>query len=133
MKKVLLLLFIMLLTAGCDELMEKFVQIHYFIIFRNYSNQTVYFYAEYILPDTLPSTNRPRWIKEVASGKKKEFSDYDVNDREFKRMKNERLTLFVLDKRVVDTYDWEYIRENNMILKRYEFFSHEVGLYVTFQ
>ena len=41
--------------------------------------------------------------------------------KEFKRLRNERITLFVLDKSVVDTYEWEYIRENNMILKRYEF------------
>ncbi len=118
MKRMLLFLFgTVLLLGSCEKLMN----VKHLIYFENKSNQTIYYYAEYILPDTMLSVNKPHWLKKVAPGQIREFYDSEVNDKEFKRLRNERITLFVLDKSVVDTYEWEYIRENNMILKRYEF------------
>ena len=124
MKKniLLLLLGMFLLFGSC----EKLIPTYYSIRVHNNSDQTIYYYAEYILPDTTLSINKPRWLYKVNPGKADEFYDSDVNDEKFKRMKNERITLFVLDKNVVDTYEWEYIRENNMILRRYEFLIKEL-------
>jgi hypothetical protein len=113
---------LLLLLGSC----EKLIPVYYTIRVRNNSNQAIYYYAEYILPDTMLSINKPRWLGKVNPGGKDEFYDNDVNDEKFKRMENERITLFVLDKNVVDTYEWEYIRENNMILRRYEFLIKEL-------
>jgi hypothetical protein len=122
-KNILLFLFGMLLLLGsCEKLMPGRQAIYV----RNNSSRTIYYYAEYILPDTMLSVNKPRWLKEVAPGGIREFYDSEVNDKEFKRLDSgERITVFILDKTTVNTYKWEYIRENNMILKRYEFNEEE--------
>jgi hypothetical protein len=122
-KKIFSAVMLLLLLTSC----EKLVPMRQAIYVRNNSSQTIYYYAEYILPDTMLSVNKPRWLKEIAPGGIREFYDNEVNDKEFKRLDSgERITVFILDKNVVDTYEWEYIRENNMVLRRYEFLIKEL-------
>ena len=109
---------LLLLFGGC----EKLIPHRYSIRVQNYSDQTIYYYAAYILPDTLLPVNKPHWLKKVNPGQRREFSDKEVGDLKFKRLDNgERITLFILDEKVVNTCEWEFIRENYMILRRYEF------------
>ena len=128
MKPIIKVIFciIILFNASCDfEWMAT--DKAYLIRVRNNSNQSVYYYTEYILPDTMLSVNKPHWLREVPSGQQREFYDTEVNDKKFKRLKSgERITLFILDKDIVETHKWEYIRENDMTLKRYEFNYQEL-------
>jgi len=115
MKPIIKVIFciIILFNASCDfEWMAT--DKAYLIRVRNNSNQSVYYYTEYILPDTMLSVNKPHWLREVPSGQQREFYDTEVNDKKFKRLKSgERITLFILDKDIVETHKWEYIREND--------------------
>jgi hypothetical protein len=125
MKKISLLLglvSLLLLFGSC----EKFADRWYFIRVENNSSYPIYYHAAYILPDTMLSVNKPDWLRRVAPGEMREFYDHEIGDPKFERMYNERLTLFILDESVVDTCDWRYIRENNMILRRYEFLIKEL-------
>ena len=112
----------MLLGGSCEKLIPHW----YAIDVENRSSQTIYYYAAYILPDTLLPVNKPDWLKKVGTRQRRLFYDREVGDLKFKRLSNgERITLFILDEKVVNTCEWGYIRENNLILKRYEFNGDE--------
>ncbi|MDR0507685.1 MAG: hypothetical protein LBH32_12850 [Dysgonamonadaceae bacterium] len=106
-----------LLFTGCP------IDIEYSIRIYNQSNSNIYVYAAYILPDTLLPTERPNLI-EIAANQKhsSSISDNYVNDIRFKRLeKGDTLTIFILDKNVIDNNLWNTVRANNMILKRFNF------------
>jgi hypothetical protein len=51
-----------------------------------------------------------------------------IKDPKFKRLeRGETLTIFFIDKDVVDKNEWTVIRESNMVLKRYEFNTDDKG------
>jgi hypothetical protein len=93
----------------------------------NNSPQAIYAYANYILPDTVLPTVKP-FLIQVPNGKITIGSIYDedVGDPEFKRLKKDRLTVFILSKDTVDKYAWDIVRDKYMILKRYEFNAKEL-------
>jgi len=62
---------------------------------------------------------KPNFI-EINSGKTGYIYGDDCNDPGFIRIKTEKLTIFVLNKDTVDKYPWSYIRNNYVLLKRYE-------------
>jgi hypothetical protein len=120
MKKVCLLFYFSLLLTACPVDMEKIIWV------RNYSSQTIVVTAEYILPDTMLSFN-PGNMKTINANQKDMIDGSAVGDRYLKRMeRGERLTVFILSKDSVDICSWEYIRRNNVILKRYEFNAEEL-------
>jgi len=119
--KIFYLLLSLLLT-GCP--MDR----AYFIRIKNHTNYTIYAYAEYIFPDTLLSANKP-FLLEIQSNKIGNIHGYHVNDDTFSMLEGGRiLTFFILNKDSVDSYSWEYIREQNVILKRYEFNWEELEM-----
>ena len=123
MKKISLLFILAFLLTACPMDSYEIIWV------KNNSNQTIVVTAEYILPDTLLMEN-PAFLKVVDVNQNIGInaSDY-LNDRYLDRMKKgEKLTLFVLSKDSVDSYLWKYIRENNVILKRYEFDWAELQL-----
>jgi len=116
MKKIKLLFSIVILLTACPMDTAELLWI------KNNSNQTIVVTAGYVLPDTL-LTERHNFLITIDINQSKmiKATEY-LDDRYLDRMKKgERLTLFVLSKDSVDTYSWEYLRENNIILKRYEF------------
>jgi len=120
MKKISLLLCLLVLLTACP--MDRGACIHV----KNNSNQTIVVTAEYILPDTL-WPKQPLFLTTINSNQSRIIYDSDVNDGYLQRMeKGERLTLFVLSKDSVNSHSWEYLRENNVILKRYEFNADEL-------
>jgi len=113
MKKTYLLLFVFaLLLSGC---LDKW----YCFYIKNNSEQTIYACVDFVFPDTLLPIQKP-YLREITPNKTGEIHGYHINDPKFERFDKEKLTIFILDKNVVDTCSWEYIRENNLILKRYE-------------
>jgi len=120
-----ILVIVCVLLTGCP------VDQGYSIRIINNSSRTIYACAEYILPDTLLPVNKP-YLAEIKPNKEGELHGFHFNDNAFKRLQKERLTIFILDKEQVNTYSWEYLRENNIVLKRYEGnakeFPHDNGL-----
>ena len=116
MKYYQLLLFaIILLNGSC----EKFADHSYTIDIKNNSGQIINVYAEYILPDTILSLEKPKFL-EIQIGDIEELYDKDVNDQKFNRFKTEKLTIFILSNVTLGSYSWEEIRMDYKILKRYE-------------
>jgi len=115
MKKISLLLSLAVLLTACP--MDRGACFHV----KNNSNQTIVVTADYILPDTLLLKN-PKFLLTINANQRRTIGGSEVDDRYLYRLDNgEKLTLFVLSKDSVDKHSWEYLRENNVILKRYEF------------
>jgi hypothetical protein len=115
MKKAFLLFSLVLLLTACP--MDRFACFHV----KNNSNQAIIVTADYILPDTLLPKN-PRFLMTINIGQRRTIEGSEVGDKYLQRLnKGEKLTLFVFNKDSVDNHSWEYLRENNVILKRYEF------------
>jgi hypothetical protein len=115
MKKINYIFFLLaiILLTGCP------VDRDYFIRIQNNSSTAIYACAWYVLPDTLLPINKPHLV-EIKSNKTGNIHGYQINDDTFSRLQHERLTIFILSKDVVDTNSWEYLRNNNLIIKRYE-------------
>lgn len=127
MKHILILFIAILFICGnCENLVDDVHSIR----IRNKSAHTISVYADYILPDTSLPQYKP-WLKTIAPDNFKDIYDNDVGDKEFKRLDDERLTIFVLSKDTLDKYSWDTIRENYMILKRYEILSKDLESYAS--
>src|SRR4030042_6901982 len=113
---VLIIACIFLICGTC----EYFADHEYRIRVRNKSSQSITAYAEYILPDTMLSIQKPETLKTIQPGEFKDIHGYEVGDDSFERLKNERITIFILSMDVVSNYPWDTIRDKYMILKRYE-------------
>jgi len=114
MKKIYLIFFVLtVLLMGCP------MDIRYYIRIRNKSTQTIYVCADFVLPDTLLPIQKP-YLVEIESNKIGNIQGYNIDDPKFEKFSKEKLTIFILDKNAVDTCSWEYLRENNLVLKRYE-------------
>ncbi|MDR1667431.1 MAG: hypothetical protein LBS03_07060 [Bacteroidales bacterium] len=125
MKKLIIVIVNILLLNSC----EYFAETSYGIGIKNNSNQIIYAYADYILPDTVLSVERPKYLIEVPFGEKYSTLIYDryVNDPKFARLEaGERITVFILCKDSVDMLPWAHLRIHNIILKRYEFNDEEL-------
>jgi len=115
MKKTGLLFSIVLLLTSCPMDYEHRIGV------KNNSNQIIVVTGKHILPDTiLPET--PNELITININAEQTIAGSRVGDKDLRRMdRGEKLTLFVLSKDSVISYPWEYIRKNNVILKRYEF------------
>jgi len=122
MKKIVLLLSLVLLLTACPFDRE------YSITIKNNSDQTIYACAAYIFPDTLLPIEKPYLVK-IEPTKIGSIHGYYVNDDTFSRFeKGSILTFFILNEDSVNIHVWEYLKENNVILKRYEFNAQELNI-----
>ena len=117
MKKISLLLCLILLLTACDY--ESTIWV------KNSSSQKIVVTAGYI-PDTL-LPEKPMNLDSININQSRFFYGSDVNDRYLSRLeKGEKLTLFVLSSDSVNRYSWKYLRENNVIFKRYELTAQDI-------
>jgi hypothetical protein len=100
-------------VTGCEKLAV------YRIIFANDANYPVSIYGDYIFPDTSISSSKPEFINLDAHSVRDVFDD-DIKDEKFKRLKTEKLTIFVFHSDTLKKYDWTAIRSGYKILRRYE-------------
>lgn len=111
---VLIFLSILLCGANC----EKFIDHAYIIKIQNNSSDTIQFYESYNYPDTAIDVTKPR-LKMVYPSKysslesEKDWSEVLVPPKD-------TISIFILSKDTVDKYDWEKIRVEYNILKRYD-------------
>lgn len=109
---------IILLIAFCGASCEKLVDHGYIIKIQNNSNDTVQFYESYSYPDTLIDITKPR-LKMVYPSKytslesKKDWDEVLVSPKD-------TISIFILSKDTVDKYNWDIIRRDYNILKRYD-------------
>ena len=88
---------------------------------KNNSNQVIVVAARYILPDTLLPEDTKKLVTININQKSWIFSP-TIGNRNLERLhRGDTLTLFILNNDSVKKHSWEYLRENNVILKRYEF------------
>jgi len=114
MKKICLLFSLVLILRAC------WMDIDWSIRIINNSNKTIYVFADFIYPEKSLPVDKPNYFREIKPKSMGNLRAQFFNDWGFKRFQQEKLTLFILDKDVVDTKTWEYIRENDIVLKRYE-------------
>lgn len=119
--RILLFLIIGLVSYSCEPLYEHYYRIR----IKNYSNENLYVYGKYILPDTLLENNRPE-LKLLLSGGYADITDNELNDIALEKFKTQKLSVFILSKDTVDKYEWSIIRENYLICKRYEINSQDL-------
>jgi len=121
MKNIFMIVVATFLICGSCE---KFPESKYTIRVRNNSTLTISVCAGY-LPDTLLPVNKPI-LKEIMAGKFVDIYDSEVGDEKFEKLKNERITVFILHNDTVKKYDWTTIKSDYKILKRYEFNDKEL-------
>jgi hypothetical protein len=116
MKKIMIILFIaiMFIKAGCSYLVESV----YCIKIQNYSNDTIRFYDSYTYPDTLINKDKPRlkWVIPQTHSplqSKKDFDKVLVSP-------NDTMNIFFFSEKALNTYDWNKIVNDYLILKRYD-------------
>ena len=91
----------------------------------NNSNDTLFYYIEYraigdtLLPDfSIFPDEQAKELNTIEPLSTKEDNDAFV--KAFDRLENKVLMLFIFDKEVVDNVPWDTIREEYMVLKRYD-------------
>ena len=115
-----IILALMLFCGACEFPGGK-----YALHINNESDNPIYVYAAYILPDTLLPEEQPP-LKEIPKKTKELLHDNEVDDEKFEMLNSKRLTVFILNKDTVDHYDWPVIADRYLILKRYEFNREEL-------
>lgn len=120
LKQIISIIFILLFFSNCDFewlAMDK----TYGIFIQNNSIRAIYACADYILPDTiLPVEKLPLTL--VSPDEQELMYARNFNDEKLKRLKRgDVLTVFILDKNIVDGNSWDSIRINNMVLRRLEY------------
>ena len=121
MKKSLSILLLLITLSGCDPFgiwMDKWSGFGV----QNTTDQHLYLYVVYILPDTCLPAEKPKLI-EVGTGENniRFINGTYFKDSSLKRLKKgELLSVFFLLKDSVDAKPWSYIRDNNVVLDRYD-------------
>jgi len=122
MKEVGLFFSLILLLTACPMDRERG------LVVKNNSNQVIVVTGGYILPDTLLPKNLNKLININPNDKHSIYGGL-VGDSWWEKLdRGEKLTLFVLSKDSIDKYSWDYLRENNVIIKRYEFNWEELDM-----
>ncbi len=109
---LLYILSIILLSIGCEKPVDKV----YSIRIENKSNDTIRFYASYAYPDTSIVSEKPRLDMAYPN----DYSHIDSKKKWEDVLPNNIISIFILGKDTVDTYNWEKIRSDYNILKRYD-------------
>jgi len=110
----ILFIAIIFIAAGCPYLVES-VDL---ITIQNYSNDTIRYYASYIYPDTSMSNSKPRLIR--INPQNFGFLDSKKDWEKVLTPPNDTVSIFFLSESVVNTYDWDEVRNKYLILKRYD-------------
>ena len=107
MRKYLIIISVLLGFTACPEDGGKILRFH------NLSDAPIYMYYGYdantIMPDKMKN------LENILSDKSQRNSSFTINLDEFK----DTLYISILSADTVAKYDWEIIKERNMILKRY--------------
>lgn len=113
-------LFVLCLFSSCEE--TRFTV--YDIIIKNKSNNNIQFFvarsgSEFLYPDTTLPTKKvggpvilPGLSVSVDSGLKWE--------QEYAKLPSDKMSIYIFDSDTLKKYDWENVRLNYRVLKRYD-------------
>ena len=111
---ILFLLLVVLCSVRCEKLVDHV----YSVKIQNNTNDTLLFFESYNYPDTSIVQNKPILIRVYP----KDYNFLDSMDAWDVVLvpPKDTLSIFILSKDTVDKYNWELIRSDNNILKRYD-------------
>lgn len=98
---------------------------HHNIYFKNNSEKTIYFKASYNYPDTQIVDPKPYMGSELNRLLPNEngspLNHSSCYEQEFKnRIESDTLIIFVFDSQVLESTSWETVKQDYLILKRYD-------------
>lgn len=127
--KKLILIFVLLMFVSCVKPQVNTNNDHNFITFINKSNTVLYTYPDYRYPNTDS-------YKDLDPNKLKVNPQYKVNSNESNtraltaynwesayepiNTKSGIIMFYVFDAKTYDEKGWDYIKTNNLVLKRYD-------------
>lgn len=116
MVKLLICLFFLLSVSTCKE--PPFDRVYRFSV-ENKSNTLIYFLVSYNYPDTIiPDTYNK--IKGVSPGSKTSYDSDKKWEEVFEELPADTLSIFIFDGDTISACDWQTVRNNYKILKRYD-------------
>jgi len=123
--KIIVLLFLALVL--CSNSCEKapFVDKFYDIIVINNSSRDVYVHkadldAEKQYPDTLLPSSNATFLK-IPANKRGYFDSKTPWEENIKNLPSDTLSVFFIDGSTFENEEWDTIRDNYLILERYDF------------
>ena len=118
MKKIIIPIIIL---AGCSGTCKKnpFVERVYSIKVENNSSQWINFFDNRVYPDTLLPAAKPYYGASRPNSYAYIDSKSDWPDV-FARLPKDTLSIFILSSDTVNTFNWDIIRSQYKILKRYD-------------
>lgn len=117
---IMLSVFVSIFTT-CEKMRHQ----RYALVLKNNSEEEISVHVGLpetgngVYPDTLlPSKKQLTSIKPQGKG----YWDSSIRweDGYFKELPNDTLSVYILNRKISDTKDWDVIRENYMILQRYD-------------
>jgi hypothetical protein len=122
MKKLLLLFALVLCSNSCENV--PFVDKAYRIIVINNSSRDVYVYkadlnAEIQYPDTLLPSSNATFLK-IPANKRGYFDSKTTWEENIKNLPSDTLSVFFIDGSIFENEEWDTIKDNYLILKRYD-------------
>jgi|SRR3972149_4948199 len=109
---ILSVIFLVLCNVGCEKLADHV----YSIKIQNNTADTIQFYASYTYPDTSIVNEKPR-LKMAYPSK---YSYWDSKEKWEDVVPSDTIAIYILSKNTVDKNSWEVIKNDNMILKRFD-------------
>ena len=131
-RAILLILFpCFLFSMTCDKKELNTNSCHHSFQFNNQSDKLLYLVISYDYPDTGMNFQRPifnRLTDYASPGKLETYVNYSDKCIEDIMLNNayEKMSIFVFDAKLVDSTPWTQVRQNYMVLKRYDYSIDEL-------
>jgi hypothetical protein len=85
----------------------------------NNSDENISVCGMYINDTCLPE-NKPAYIIEIKPNRIGNLQGYMVGDSKLERLDKESITIFVFDTDSINCLTWDYIKVNNVVLKKFQ-------------
>lgn len=111
-----IILSILIALFLCSSSCEKLVDHVYSIKIQNNSEGAISFYVSINYPDTSIVSEKPQ-LKIAYPSK---YTYWDSKENWDDIVPSDTIAVYIFSKNTVDLYSWEEIKNDNMILKRYD-------------
>jgi hypothetical protein len=103
--------------SSCEDFVP-FDRVYSFWV-ENKSDESISFLVSYNYPDTIIPDNYNE-LKGVMPGSKSPYDSDEKWEDVFKSLPSDTLSIFIFRAKTISYYDWQLIRNNYKILKRYD-------------
>ncbi len=121
MKKIfnlLMFLFFLVSASTCKDKVPPFDRVYRFWV-KNNSQKSIAFLVSYNYPDTIIPDAYNK-IRGVSPGSKTSYDSKEKWEDVFSKLPADTLSIFIFDGDTLSKYDWQVVRNNYKILKRYD-------------